>query len=459
MSDRIVQFAGVRTDAGLNPVGQMETLYCKPAPDCLPVIEASLVHGISPREAEAKGLTEHEFATRIHTLVTKSDTCTVGFNAMNFDHHFTRFLFYRNLLDPYAWHSYDDRSRWDSIDLFRAARALRPDGIKWPDDEDGAPSFRQADLAAANGISPGRGHDAASDVETMLALARLVKEAKPRLWDFCLGLRDRKFVRSHLHSTFVYVSGRGLKTRHRATIAAPLRANGNYQYAFDLAYDPVPCLRASKSELLKNDKGRGIGDEALHHFNVTASPFVMKFDIFGALSPERQNILQRTGLDLETIQRRCRMVQGHRAFAGRVMAAFTDKWKSKEALDVDEALYSGSFIGRKDRQTLDTLRASLTKQYWWKGLRFGDDRLSELVFRFRARNFPETLSAVEEVKWRDHCRRRIFSSVDKDGLTRYDRYTRDVAVQREKHAGDEEKLALLQELDAYGKLLKDTLSA
>ena len=76
--------------------------------------------------------------------------------------------------------------------------------------------------------------------------------------------------------------------------------------------------------------------------------------------------------------------------------------QSYEALDVDEDLYSG-FVPDSDRFTLDKLRQFNGDELSNATFVFNDPRLSELVFRYRARNFPATLNASEIERWQTTC--------------------------------------------------------
>lgn len=62
------------------------------------------------------------------------------------------------------------------LDLVRACYALRPDGIEWPTDETGMPSFKLENLTKANGIAHENAHDAMSDVYATIAMAKLIKQ-------------------------------------------------------------------------------------------------------------------------------------------------------------------------------------------------------------------------------------------------------------------------------------------
>ena len=123
--DRPVQFAGLRTDRDLNPVGEPLVVYARPADDCLPHPQACLITGISPLAALAQGIPECDFIGRIHAELAQPHTCGVGYNSLRFDDEVTRFTLYRNFYDPYAREWQNGNSRWDIIDLLRTAIRLQ----------------------------------------------------------------------------------------------------------------------------------------------------------------------------------------------------------------------------------------------------------------------------------------------------------------------------------------------
>lgn len=118
-------------------------------------------------------------------------TIGVGYNTIRFDDEITRFMFWRNLMDPYAREWQNQCGRWDLLDVVRMAYALRPDGIVWPKKEDGSPSFKLEHLSQANGLAHEAAHDALSDVRATIALARLLRDRQPKLFEFALGLHKR----------------------------------------------------------------------------------------------------------------------------------------------------------------------------------------------------------------------------------------------------------------------------
>ena len=177
---RIAQFAAIRTDETLEPIGEPISLFCQPADDLLPSPEATMITGITPQQAQRDGLREAEFFARLNEELSVPGTCAVGYNSIRFDDEFIRFGLYRNFHDAYEREWKDGNSRWDLLDVMRLMRALRPEGLEWPLREDGAPSFKLDDLAGANGTREGSAHEALSDVRALLGLARRMRAAQCR---------------------------------------------------------------------------------------------------------------------------------------------------------------------------------------------------------------------------------------------------------------------------------------
>ncbi|MCY3566291.1 MAG: exodeoxyribonuclease I, partial [Gammaproteobacteria bacterium] len=74
--------------------------------------------------------------------------------------------------------------------------------------------------------------------------------------------------------------------------------------------------------------------------------------------------------------------------------------------DPDFMIYSG-FFGDDDRSHMETLRGIAPADLGRVDFPFKDRRLPEMQFRYRARNFPETLKGEEDARWREFCRSRL----------------------------------------------------
>ena len=416
--DRPAQFAGIRTDAELNEIGSPVMHYCQPAPDYLPDPDSCLLTGILPQTCLAKGLPEHAFAAVIEAELGLPGTTGVGYNSIRFDDEVTRHLFWRNLIDPYAREWQSECARWDLLDVVRCAYALRPQGIEWPKHDEGRPSFKLEHLAAANGLVHEAAHEALSDVRATIALARLVKAHHPKLWQFCFRLRKKDAVQAEMGSAgpkaFLHISGMYPAERGCLAVVWPLGphpTNRNELIVWDLASDPgeLAGLDAQAIRLRmftrQEDLPRGMTRLPIKTIHVNKSPIVI-----GNLKTLSDEQAAHWGLDVGLALR-------HAEIASRASPVPRERWAAvfarpepEHAPDVDEDLYGG-FIGNGDRRTLTRLRGMSADKLATTRTGFDDARLEELVFRYRARNFPNTLSAAEQARWAAHCSERLHHGV------------------------------------------------
>jgi exodeoxyribonuclease-1 len=413
--DRPAQFAGVRTDADLNEIAPPVMWHCRPAPDVLPDPESVLLTGILPQQALQLGLPEHEFAAAIEGELARDGTIGVGYNSIRFDDEVTRFMFWRNLIDPYAREWQNGCGRWDLLDVVRCTWSLRPEGIEWPRYQEGElagrPSFKLEHLTRANGLDHESAHDALSDVRATLALARLIKQRQPRLWDFCLKLRKKEAVMAEIGvgRPFVHLSGQYPVERGGLAVVwalGPHPTNKNEVIVWDLAQDPRELdgldadtvrrrLFTRQSELPEGEQRLPI--KTIH---INKSPIVI-----GNLRT-LGDAATRWGLDVDAALSNA----PHAAAFGRSLdGLWTEVFARPPAAlapDVDEDLYGG-FIGNEDRRTLQRLRQLGPDQLAAKHPVFHDGRLEELLFRYRARNFETSLSDAERQRWQLHCAQRL----------------------------------------------------
>ena len=108
-TQRIMQFAGQRTDMDLKPIGEPHNVLIRLSDDVVPEPDAIMITGIAPQQTIADGVTEAEFLRLFHAEVATPGTIFVGYNTVRFDDEFMRFLHYRNFYDPYEWQYTDKR--------------------------------------------------------------------------------------------------------------------------------------------------------------------------------------------------------------------------------------------------------------------------------------------------------------------------------------------------------------
>lgn len=417
--DRPAQFAAIRTDADLNEIGEPIMLYCQPAPDFLPDPQSCLITGITPQQCMEWGVPEHQFAAVIEAAFAQSGTVGVGYNTIRFDDEITRFLFWRNLIDPYAREWQNQCGRWDILDVVRTTYALRPEGIEWPTREDGRPSFRLEHLCAANGLLHESAHDALSDVRATIALARLIKRKQPKLFDFCLALHKKERVATEmgmhlaapLRQPFLHISGMFPPERGCIALVWPLAthpSNKNEVIVWDCSFDPAELFALDAATIRTRMFTRsdalpeGVTRLPIKSIHLNKSPMLV-----GNLKTLSEAMAARWGIDVA-------LARSHaaKAAAGPDMSAiwnevFQRPGSGAEQTDVDEDLYGG-FVGNSDRRQLESLRTQSPERLAGARPSFDDERLKELLFRYRARNFPHTLSTLEAQRWEQHRAARLF---------------------------------------------------
>lgn len=411
--DRPSQFAGIRTDEAFNIIGEPLVIYCQPAPDMLPQPEACLITGITPQEAQAKGVTETEFIRQIHQQFAQPGTCAVGYNSIRFDDEVTRYTLYRNFYDPYAREWQNGNSRWDLIDMVRVCRALRPEGIEWPNHEDGTPSFKLEDLTRANGISHEAAHDALSDVHATIAMARLVKEKQPRLFDYLFQLRNKRKVLEMLdvvqQTPVLHTSAMYPASRLCTSLVMPLAqhpSNKNGIICYDLSVDPQPLLDLSADEIRqrlytpKAQLPEGVERIALKTVHANRCPVVATTKLMD------EAVAERLQIDREQARQHYQQLKQQPGLASKLAAVFAEA-DFPERTDPEQMLYSGGFFGHNDKEAMSLVRNSSGEELASHSFAFEDKRLDEMLFRYRARNFPQTLSGEEQGQWQEYCYQRL----------------------------------------------------
>ncbi|MBN8727868.1 MAG: exodeoxyribonuclease I [Xanthomonadales bacterium] len=456
--DRPSQFAAIRTSAELEQIGAPVSILCRPAPDVLPHPEAVLVTGITPQRMQREGVSEAEFAARVHELMSEPGTCNVGYNSLRFDDEFTRNLFYRNFFDPYEREWKDGNSRWDLIDLARMCHALRPDGIRWPRREDGTASFRLEHLAAENGIEQARAHDAVSDVEALIGLARLIRRCQPRLWDWFLTLRRKQRIFGLVDIAgmvpLLHVSSRYPASRGCVALVAPLAMHPtapNGIIVYDLDADPVPLLELAAEDIAdrvftaRADLPEGIERIPLKTLHANKSPALAPMSVLRGVD------LARIALDPERALKNLARLRAAPDLTAKLHAVFARGGTREAAGDPELALYDG-FLPEADRRLLADVRATPPEQLGRRTFPFRDPRYTELLFRYRARNWPETLDHAESARWGAFCRRRLESATPLTSLTRAD-FHAEILRLRSSAVLKPGQIPLLDALEAWGRNL------
>jgi len=462
--DRIAQFAALRTDERLEPVGEKFLLYSRPSPDYLPSPLACLVHGITPQYAASAGLGDYELARALRAAMSVPGTTCSGYNSLQFDDEFVRNLLYRNLFDPYEREWRNGNSRWDLIDLARAARDLRPEGIVWPEDEEGKPIFTLVALARANGIAHASAHDAMFDVAATIDLARLLRSRQPKLYDWYWSHRSRDSLRPLIdlvdRGPLVHTSSGYTSTKGCTTLVAPVAMdpeNRNQLIAIDLRFDPRAIVGLPVEELRRRVFTKKAELEAprvpLSRMRLNRCPFLAPM---GTLS---DSAALRLGIDREQCLEHLEIIKREPELLQKLVAVFEMREPPTESDDPELRLYDGGFFPEEDSQAFEKVHerisaegAAAAKAALYR-MQFVDDRPAQLLRRLYARNFPETLGEAEKRKWRAFCAGRL-QLPPLPGATDLATYGKIVMQRLENPATPAREKGLMLELLAYKRELE-----
>ena len=460
---RIAQFAAIRTDLELRETGEPVDFLVRPADDLLPSPGACMVTGIDPWDALRDGVTEAGAFARIHEEMSRPGTCVAGYNSLRFDDEFIRHGLFRNFFDPYEREWRGGNCRWDLLDVMRLAHALRPEGINWPQREDGkGTSFKLEHLAEANGVREGDAHEALSDVRALIGMARAFRSAQPRLWDYALRLRDKRFAGGLLDITspdpVLHVSQRYPAARLCAAPVLALARNPRIDsrvIVFDLDSDPGPLLALDPDDIADRlfvparDLPEGEARIPLKEVQLNRCPALVSWRHLAEAD------FERLGIDVATVEARAaRLREAGPALAEKVRRVFAMRAQLPPG-DADGSLYDG-FVPDADRRRIADVRATPPGALGMREFGFEDPRLPELLFRYRARNWPETLDGAESARWDDFRRRRLAAD---SGLSEVSLpgFFLELDVLRGVHAADGRRLALLDRLEAWGRELQADL--
>lgn len=404
-SDRIMQFAGIRTDMDFNQIGEPYNLLVALNDDTLPNPGALMVTGISPQKTVEEGYTEAEFAKLLSEEIFTPDTIVLGFNSIRFDDEFIRALFWRNYFDPYEWCYKNGQSRWDMLDAIRMTRALRPEGIKWPV-VDGVPVNKLELITYENGLDHLNAHDALSDVQALIDVTKLVQSKQPQLFKYLLDMRDKNKVKELVNldnrQPFVYSSGRYDSQFNKTTVAVALaEADFGNVFVYDLRYDPTDWVNKSEKELNDilytpyKERGDDYVKLPVKKLQYNRAPAVAPMGVLG-----QADGWKKLSLELGIIEKHRSILLQHPEFAARVAKILLKKPEYPSSPEAETKLYDG-FISSKDKLRSEAVRNLSSQEIGSFKPQFDDKRLQDMFVRYKARNFPRQLTSDERVEYEE----------------------------------------------------------
>lgn len=452
------QFAGIRTDFEMNIIGEPMMLFSQIPNDCLPIPQACLVTGITPQRSIKNGLSERKFIAKILAEFAMPNTCVAGFNNIRFDDEITRYTLYRNFYDPYAREWQHGNSRWDIIDLARSCYALRPEGIEWPVNEDGLPSFKLQDLTQANGIEHAAAHDAMADVYATIAVAKLIKQKQPKLFDYVFNLRNKHKVQELIDYVnlvpLVHVSSKIPSSQGCCSWIVPIAphpTNKNAVITLNLALDPSPLFTLSveqiREKLYTPNNMLAEGEQRLPikliHIN--------KCPVLAPAKTLTSENAERLGIDRQACLNNLQKLKANADCIQKIQDIYRDE-QSRGSVDPEHALYSGGFFSTNDKNLMSQVVDTSDEGLAGLTLPFDDERLKTMLFRYKARNAPYSLSESEVERWQRYRQYKFFDD-DSPSSIKMPEFLMQLEQLSSEYARQPEKLEILKSLYKYAQNL------
>ena len=456
---KIMQFAGQRTDLNLNPIGKPDNILIKMTEDCLPDPRAILITKITPQDTLANGISEQQFAEYFINNIMLPNTTIVGYNTIRFDNEFMRFLLYRNFYDAYEWSYKNGSSTWDILDVVRMTRALRPSGINWPFAPDGSPTNRLELLTSVNKISHLNAHDALSDVNATIAIAKLIKQKQPKIYDYLYSMRSKHEVTKLVQAgqPFLYTSGRYSNDTLKTTIAVMIGEHPVYgssrALVYDLSQDPKEFIALKPEDLIQRMQYvKDINADTPKRLPVKE----LTYNKCPAIAP--LGVLKGTELskqiDLNLISANFNIINQDPSFANRVISAFEYNIKAKQQTlitninEVDSALYDG-FFNNYDQKLMADIRGRQANDLADYQPNFSDERLEPLLLLYKARNMPQILNLEEQAKWQSYLQGKLIKGGEDSELAKYFKQIQNLM----QNTSDDSVKNILQDLWLWGELI------
>lgn len=449
-TDRIAQFAGVRTDMDLKIISDPVILYCRPTPDYLPTPQSCLVTGITPQIALKNGLIEAKFIEKVLKEIARPKTVTVGFNNIGFDDEFIRNCLYRNFYDPYEREWKNGCSRWDVLDLVRACHDLRPEGINFAHrSEDGRPQFKLVYLTEDNNIDQEGAHDALVDVLATINVVKLIRSRQPKLYNWYFTHRGKDAIRQLLdpimHTPVLYTCAAFTSPNGCTRPIAPLSAHPAMDstfYVFDLTYDAENLVGASADEILSVP--------GVMKIQTNRCPYIAPIEMLTKV----RDVQMRLGTDLDLMERNLSIIRAERGIVDAIRQTRKEEFFQDEK-DPDARIYSDGFTTRHDKELFEKLRSLRPEEKLRTRFHFDSEKADKMLFRQVARNWPEVLTEKEKQMWKNFCAARLLQPLGKNpSLDSYQRTVNELLESVD--TTGKEKLVLIA-LREYANNLSDRM--
>ncbi|HEY9080474.1 exonuclease domain-containing protein [Magnetovibrio sp.] len=381
--DQILQFAGIVTDDDLNPIEEIN-LRCRLQPHVIPSPGALVITGVRPSDIAGANLSHYEMIREIRALIERyAPAVIVGYNSISYDEGMLRQAFYQTLNPTYLTNT-GGNMRMDVLKLAHAASQYAPDVLQVPLNDKGKPSFKLELLAPTNGLTHLDAHEALSDTQATLDLARLIRDRAPAVWEAMRRTSSKQGALAALDED-VFCSSEMMfgQPSILATKIAANPDNPSEVAVFDLSHDPTPYLDTSEKDMSSLLR---ISPRPIRIIKANQSPIVTPHTL-------SHPGVAGHGQTMDQLMDKVRAVREHPTFARNVAGAVATRYPEREApAYVEQRIFEG-FPSAADNALMEQFHAAPWADRPAIVSRIQDARLRELGERLIYLEHPDALTA------------------------------------------------------------------
>jgi exodeoxyribonuclease-1 len=225
--------------------------------------------------------------------------------------------------------------------------------------------------------------------------------------------------------------------------------NRNKIIAYDVRYSPADLLQLDvktlRYRLFTANDALSADEPRLHlkGIHLNKCPAIAPLTTLDAASIERLH------LDVAQCQHHAEQLrQARPAIVEKLIQIFQQPDYADS--DVEHQLYHG-FFNDDDKEKIRKVQQTPPAQLARMKLDFFDARLPALLFRYRARNAPDSLNLAEQQQWNEFCRQRLSQKTGGGNITLAEYFQQIQQLRAENPQIEQQKL--LDELQSHGEML------
>jgi exodeoxyribonuclease-1 len=227
--------------------------------------------------------------------------------------------------------------------------------------------------------------------------------------------------------------------------------NKNAVITLNLALDPSPLFTLSADEIrhklytpssMLEENEQRLPIKLLH---------INKCPVLAPAKTLSTENAERLGIDRQLCLQNLQKIKANPHIIEKLQEVYVQT-ERRTSLDPEHALYSGGFFSSADKELMNQIVNSDVQELTEISLPFEDERLNTLLFRYRARNVPQSLSGPEIERWQRYRHFKFFDDASLASI-KMPEFLMQLEQLSTEYARNPEKLAILKALYNYAQSL------